>query len=322
MASVFNVYKTENGIVFHSAYFPTSSPIIFNDDENINIQPLYNGWYFLKGVDEITSYKVWKNGKSYYDEFKLINPELSSDKIPLRLSKDDVGYCEDYNSDGYVWTIHSEIKSLYTPIMLESEGHFEERAFVVEDCGRVHVQLDDVIQKEYLMSYEYRCENGVRPVCIDKITHWDQVHKIFTPEFAMHMRPCKLTARDTYNIIRTYIKEHIDHRHAVITSDYDFCLTVQKVVYVDEPTMERYNHISKLKQPRLSSAKGDRTHYTIFECAPKAYQSYSVVTPFTGESMRDLVNNIDIYLKQLIEAINEPHVACSHCKGNGYVKTT
>jgi hypothetical protein len=52
---------------------------------------------------------------------------------------------------------------------------------------------------------------------------------------------------------------------------------------------------------------------------PSPRDGYTIVTPFKGNSLQDLKNNIDTYLTSLITEINKPLVDCPHCKGLGVI---
>ena len=49
------------------------------------------------------------------------------------------------------------------------------------------------------------------------------------------MRRCRLTSQESFDIIRWYIKRNIDPKAAEMTSDYDFCLTVKKLIPLESP---------------------------------------------------------------------------------------
>ena len=47
-------------------------------------------------------------------------------------------------------------------------------------------------------------------------------------------RPCSLSGKELYKVLRNYINLYIDGRFAKVTSNYDFCLTVEKVITLNE----------------------------------------------------------------------------------------
>jgi hypothetical protein len=52
------------------------------------------------------------------------------------------------------------------------------------------------------------------------------------------------------------------------------------------------------------------------------YAGYTIVDGFTGNNHKDLKLQIDTYLKELMEFINEPTRECEHCKGAGFIIDT
>lgn len=139
------------------------------------------------------------------------------------------------------------------------------------------------------------------------------IHPILLPE-----RPCKLTVEQSYQIIREHIKRHIQRDHAIISSDYDFCLTVKKVIQLAENEPYQITGGTKRRPTKETRYRTDRD-VVVFETAPKQYQSYTVTTPFIGTSYEDLQANIKSFLDDLMARINEPVKDCPHCKGRGVI---
>lgn len=112
------------------------------------------------------------------------------------------------------------------------------------------------------------------------------------------------------------MKANINGKYATITSDYDFCFTVKKVIY---HTPEKYTvNISKRK-PKYETRYRRNREIVIFESAPKPYNNYTVQKSISGENHKDLEMKVDKYLKDLIEEINKPLIECECCKGMGVI---
>lgn len=151
---------------------------------------------------------------------------------------------------------------------------------------------------------------------------FDLLAKLTHHPVTLTRHPCGLSAQDSFNIIRNHVTENINNKYARITSDYDFCLTVKKIIATDGDKKEkvltkhlqnnRTNYKTKLNKTR---------EVVVFEVAPKSYQNYSVVKPFTGKNYDDLQNNITDYLNNLMKQINKPLEDCSHCNGYGVVES-
>lgn len=144
------------------------------------------------------------------------------------------------------------------------------------------------------------------------------IDKLKTHPILLHTKPCKLTNEESYKIIRDYIKQNINYTYASITSDYNFCFTVKKRIKLANDLPYQVD-VGKRK-PKYETRYRKFNEITIFEVAPKSYQSYTVVTPFEGKNYEDLKKNIDDYLMKLINFINEPVVECSHCNGTGVIQ--
>jgi hypothetical protein len=161
-----------------------------------------------------------------------------------------------------------------------------------------------------------KTEYPIESKFIDKLT----VHPILLPSL-----PCSLSAGQTYKIIREFIKSHIDLEWAKITSDYDFCFTVKKLIYLDEP--ENYsvdvaninNWGRRKRKPRLETRYRKYREMEIFEMAPSPYQNYMVVKPFSGNSYEEMMKQINDFLSNLISEINDPLLDCPHCHGTGVI---
>jgi len=152
---------------------------------------------------------------------------------------------------------------------------------------------------------------------------FDLLDNLNTHPILRKNKPCKLSAQETYRIIRNHVKENIDGSVADITSDYDFCFTVKKRVFFKQKAESHAVYgkgRNRNKILRYEKRYKDFEKYEIFECAPQPYNSYSVVTPFSGKNEDDLKKNIENYLKDLMEYINEPICECEHCGGKGFIK--
>jgi hypothetical protein len=148
------------------------------------------------------------------------------------------------------------------------------------------------------------------------------IDKIVTPTILHHTLPSRLTSHDTYKIIRQYIKQNIDLNYAVITSDYNFCFTVEKLIELNE--IEEYivnkNILTKRKPKYIKQYRKSRK-VPIFEMtwSPECYRGYTPIKGFEGKNEKDLKIKIDKYLKDLINEINKPLIECPHCKGEGVI---
>jgi hypothetical protein len=143
--------------------------------------------------------------------------------------------------------------------------------------------------------------------------------KIQTRSIMLHTKPCSLSKQDSYNIIRNHVKANINPKYARVSSDYDFCFSVQKVIELYKPheyTVD-VNATYKRRKPKYEKRYNTNKTVLVYEAAPKTYNNYPVVEEFVGKDYEDLQNNIKTFLDNLMAEINEPVVECEHCKGRG-----
>lgn len=147
--------------------------------------------------------------------------------------------------------------------------------------------------------------------------------RILFPSLILPQRPCRLSSQQTYNIVRQYVKNHIDPKVAVITSDYDFCFTVRKRIPLAVP--HKYtvdvNKAYKRQKPKYVDKVRDERQETIFEMtyAPKNYDNYTPIKGFQASTQAELKGMIDDYCQRLITHINTPLEECETCGGRGII---
>ena len=296
----------------------------------INDKPLTptfsNVWYLIEGETEITSYKEKKSDHNVLSHYVLKDADMEIEgKIPFSLRPADVEQYYDEDLERDVWTNYSSLKSLYEPVFNKVVGGWEEVEFEADCKGIVEGDISKPVETAFRMIKEVAWGNEeVKPIQLDKIVHYGELDQILTPEFAIHTKPCALTSKQTYDIIRTYIKDHIDPKQACITSDYDFCFTVKKKValkpWVKSTEVKKANGRC-YRTPKFKTQTVDHKQVEVFEMTheAKSYQGYTEIKGFVGTSLEDLVDTIKNYLQDLIEYINMPVAECQHCGGTGHV---
>lgn len=106
-----------------------------------------------------------------------------------------------------------------------------------------------------------------------EVIQHDTLATLFVPSIVVNNIPCSISDEHLYDIIRQHIQANINHDVARITSDYDFCFTVQKVIKLEEPiTVFKVDAKGKKKQ----HIETERL-VPIFEMSPKSYQDYTLV---------------------------------------------
>jgi hypothetical protein len=167
------------------------------------------------------------------------------------------------------------------------------------------------------------------PPITEKSLKYDILTQVLTPSILLHTQPCKLSSKETYDIIRKFVKENINPMVAEITSDYDFCFSVKKKIPLAKPytyQTDTNNSIfgGRKKKPKYETRLVDKKSIEIFEMTHnqegnngRGYDKYTLIPPFEAENQEALKEYIDNYLKTLISAINEPICECDKCNGTG-----
>ncbi len=136
---------------------------------------------------------------------------------------------------------------------------------------------------------------------------------------ALHQnKKCKIDSKQLYNIVRDYIKKNINNKIAYISSDYDFCFSVNKHIELHKPEKYKVDNGTKRRPNLVEKQRIDKT-IQVFQSCPEAYQSYTVQEPIFANNYAELEQKVNDYLENLINKINEPLVECSHCKGHGVI---
>ncbi len=274
-----HVYISDN--VSSSSYHVTKIPHLFFDGEKAeNTYQQY--WYKIKSIPAKVQEEV--EGTKFNERYEL-KPEHKSINLP------EVAQKEDFEDNGKYESVYGLYKYKYDM----TDPTFEDVDFelhIVEELDHFEITKSEFYPKYSLLD------------------------RIQTPSVLLPTKPCKLSKEDSYKIIREYIKRNIDHEWAKITSDYDFCLTVSKLIK-HEP-IKYLVDVGKRKSKWEERYRSQRT-VPIYEATPSKYQGYPDVIEFEGKNEEELKNNIKTYLENLMKEINEPWIDCKCCKGLGVV---
>lgn len=248
------------------------------------------------------------------EEYPKLKEVYTEKEALTRISTEDDDYVDKWNKE------FAEVKSLYD-FKSDSQDPIDEPVeFELEVVGEMKsIPGDTPFKYEVLDPNKY--DGETYNINNNDIVR-NLIDKVITPPILLHLVACELTSHDTFDIVRQYVKQNINLKVAKITSDYDFCFTVEKVIRLVEH--EEYQaDISgfRSKKPKyVTRYRKDRT-VKIFEMgwSPKCYGDYTAIEGFKGENKKELKKNIIKYLKELIEKINEPLIECSQCKGLGVI---
>jgi len=209
------------------------------------------------------------------------------------------------------------------------EGFYESFTTYGEGIKEVEVQFVKIAEVNLvpgIVPFSYQTKDPF-PIT-EKSVKYPLVSTITVPDILLPETPCFLSSRETYEIIRNFVKKNIDPKAAQVTSDYDFCFEVSKLVELHEPESYQVdlNWNRKKAKPKYETRFRTDRKVKCFSMThdERNYEGKSngfpVIEGFSANSQKELKEKIDNYLKELIENINKPLVECPCCKGLGVVE--
>lgn len=276
--------------------------------------------YLYDGVPSKTTFhKEWRSIPSipnvvkriitkYFKSFKLKYPEQFS-HLPVERPFDEcvLGYDRDedpiYKKDFD--------PCLYTRVYAQEE---------TEEILKVNWNLIDTVEFiEPPKHFNFKIDTSAYKKEITE-PNTPLINQIIVPNLLIHETECYLSSHEMYQIVRKHIKENIDLNVAAITSDYDFCFEVCKLIELWKPEEFRsnLNEFTK-KKPKYETRYRNSRKVIAFSMtySPKKYEGYPVIPEFRGDSWEDLREKVQDYLDKIMKGINEPLRDCPHCKGMG-----
>lgn len=316
--------ESQSGNYAESYHHSSNLSKLFFDGEKP--EPTFHAvWVKIKNKPKRIYGLVNQSDTNY--RFELIDKSLESDKFPATFKFEEVAEKGEYGYHDPIWNENVrhlqslyELKSDKQPSR-EEDIEFEFKVILVVDNIKEYQDFCYTYTEDYdHYNNKYRTIN----VTAKSITH-QVIDKIIFPEPLLPSRPCTLSSKETYGIIREYIKNNINPKAAEITSDYDFCFTVKKKVKLAAPYESKHEFKTSrgksYRPPRIKKTLVEHKSVEVFEMthAKAKYRNYTVIEGFRGDNQEDLKNNIDAYLEELISYINLPLQECSCCKGVGVV---
>ena len=282
-------------------------------------KPSFNRHWFI--VSEVPKkIQIEKSQPDINHRYELIDPELESDKFPVSFKRENVAY---YAPNEYSWFFKEEFEHLRSLYKLVSDPQPKIKEDVEFEIV-AQIKIDEV--EEYkgfsfpALKTQYASDGD------KKITESDAQHQLLDritfPDLILPSRPCKLTSKQTFDIIRKHVLNNINGKWARVTSDHNFCFTVKKVIPLKEQKKHTVdvNLFSKRKPKYVTQYQNDRK-VDIFEMTHSEanYKGYTPIQPFMGDNEEELGKNIQAYLDNLMEHINKPLKDCPHCEGKGVI---
>jgi hypothetical protein len=285
---------------------------------------LQNG--HLKLSEPLTS--VYKHIKTLGEVigYKLKNPDLASMMIPAKLSLQDVqgDYC-DGPGDYWTNTKYQDLRNLYEEDRADPKDEMQAvefeivstQEFQVEGLGKPEVMKVSMAEGNY--------NKSSLPQSLESILCYSDIEKLLTPEPLLWTRPCSLTPKQVYGIIRKHVQENLDRKVAKITSDYDFCFTVKRIVDV-KPYTIRVDE-SRTKKPKYVNRTIETKDVQVFEMTwpgaesgMKGYRDYTCIEGWPENNLREMQEQIKDYLEDLMYNLNMPLKECECCAGTGHIQ--
>jgi len=276
------------------------------------------GWYKISDITGNIERKIPE--KKEIEKYQLKEEYEATSKTPQTVE------LEFFESDSY--DEPHPLRGLYEPVFkIIPVTYVEETDVEIEVVAELEGKL--VEEKINFPVYgQYPNTDGKNWSVKNTELKLGLVDELVTPEILKEERPCELSSANSYKIIRTHIKDNIDPKVATISSDYDFCLTVEKRIPLAEKETyqvdENFTLFSRRKRkPKLVTKYRVERRKEIYKIAPKlngkVYSEYPETPIFRGENARNLKSNINEYLSSLMKEINKPLKDCPTCKGCGVI---
>lgn len=288
-------------------YHQTQIPNYYFDGEKASDSFLKN-WYKIKPNPICVQTRCQVPHTNY--RYELIDTSLQSEKLPLVILRKD----KDKFSESVIDALYKSAYDKHDPILTDVVIEFC-TLMEVEDFYEPSTIAYKALGKRDFTEAEYKITNA-------NISH-QNFDKMIFPEIMLHTRPCSISSKMLFDIVRKHIKDNINNKVAKISSDYDFCFEVKKVVPLIEPRKFSYtNPFARTKRERNKVQFGVSTfkEISIFEMthAQSKYDKYTVIPEMFANSESELKEKLDDFLEDLTSFINEPLCQCEHCNGTGY----
>lgn len=327
-----SVYKSERGLYLSRGDTYTPLPFAINGVKATYKSTWDQYWKLLEGVFEIKSVQrskgkevlrtYWKKGSSALPEGVKLPDEISQEDSKEWFCDSEYEHCMGSDCKEYLF------RYAYSRVIEYGDEILEEDSFEINFLGEIETELEPksgvIDYKIRTLTTELFSNKKVQEFNLNDVVTYSDLQKMLNPSLLNYLSPCTLSSQNVYKMVRAYVKENIDGRYATVTSDYDFCFTVKKVLPI-KPWIETKPILKQNGRPYASPRFSKKVHENktevIFEMTheKKGYQGYTIIQPFSADNLEEMVQQVEVFLKELIEVINKPVVECNHCKGSGHV---
>lgn len=298
------------------------SRLLFDGEKPI--ATFHDKWLLIKKEPEVVEQLINQPNINHRYELKEDLPFTDGLALPSVMPKDEV---MELNEDGKYCTWKDEFKHLQTfydaksdPVPPKKEP-VEFNYSTILEIPEIKIEPDF----KYLVQMTEWERDGIFDLKTNSIIY-QVIDKIVFPSVVLPNTPSALSSHDTYRIIRQHVKQNIDLRYAEITSDYNFCFEVAKIVpLANNIAIKREIKNARgrsYRKPKYSHALvKSRQIRKVFEMtyAPENCRGYTPIPSFIGKNHQDLKVKIDDFLNNLMARINEPLIECKQCGGMGVI---
>lgn len=277
-----------------------------------------NSWFFIPEYPKSITEK--KSQPNINFRFEICDEKLITQNIPRTFSVEEVTLYKD--DEYYVWKDeYKHLQKLYNYVSDSQEPIDVEVEFEIGIIYEADHEATEPISLEYNIQRRESFSKEIVKISNESLRH-RLIDEIMVSTLYIHEHPCKLSSMQVYDIVRQYIKENIDPKVAVVSSDYDFCFAVSKRIMLTVPKAYVINVNAGTKKKSK-----EETRYHTYKDVPifsmtqdkDKYKGYAVISGVEGNNEADLKEKMDAFLLDIISFINEPVKECPHCEGKGHI---
>jgi len=137
----------------------------------------------------------------------------------------------------------------------------------------------------------------------------------------LHEKPCKLSGKRMYDIVREHLKLTVDTKYAELDIGYNWRIKVSKRVKIATPYTTRINVNSGDRRRKARWIETLHNEKLIQVLNFEESSSVKCYPPeMSGKDIYDLQDKLNKYLNDLTEMINTPYKECPHCNGYGVLE--
>lgn len=327
-------YKSNLGVFFRIPSLYYINGIYINGIEIATLTKLNGGFWKLSDIEIYSAHKM-SSSQIKHMGWKLKDQNYASEQIPATLSPDQLKF--EWDDDGDFERPIGEfasIAALYEKVTETIAPSLSPIEFELVLLGQFTAENADQPEKTTITlmndSNNYGAEK-TKTLDLSSIVTYDMLTSLVVPEFMIHHHPCTLTSHQVYKIVRHHIRQNINAKYASISSDYDFCFSVDKNVFTKpyHINSEQYTKSGRsYKPPRFTNSTKTIKRAKIFEMTYSGYKGnggygeYPCIEGWSAPSLAAMKEQMEQYLNELMLVINQHAHECEHCSGVGQIYQT